>query len=597
MYSVPFSYLFRIDLPLVKRKNIKYLSYLKNHKLYKNAYKSAINDIFKTIELQLLEMFQLPNIDNEPIPNYEPGSAERQKLQSALEDLVKEFPVQVPIVVNGKPIFNENQDVQYNPSNHHQKVCSFSLATKQQVQSAIDGALKARESWDLLDFQHKAAIFLKAADLLSGKYRYRVMAATMLGQGKNVWQAAIDSHAELVDFWRFNVQYAYEIMATQPKKHSPHVWNRLEYRGLEGFVYSISPFNFTAIGGNLPSAPSIMGNVNIWKPSPSAVLSNYIVYQILEDAGIPPGVIQFIPGDAVMVTDICLKSPDFAGLHFTGSTAVFKSLWSKIGDNLSLYKNYPRIVGETGGKNMHFIHPSADLDNASNQIIRGGFEYQGQKCSALSRVYCPFTLFDKLKESLLHKCSLIKVGSVVELDAFMTPVINKTAFNKIKRFIEEAKNDSECELLFGGRCDDSIGYFIDPTIIKVSSTRNKLFKQEVFGPVVAIYVYKDEECMNVLKEAAHDSDYALTGSIFAQDRDAIETALKVLRHAAGNFYINDKCTGAVVGQQAFGGGRMSGTNDKAGAGMNLLRWTSARSIKESLVGLQGDDAFLYPSNK
>ena len=291
------------------------------------------------------KMFQLPAIENEPIPTYEVGSPERAKLQIALDEMVKEFPVKIPLVINGQSIYTQEQDVQFNPSSHDQKVASFSLASKDQVQAAIDGALKAREAWDLLDFQHKAAIFLKAADLLSTKYRYKVMAATMLGQGKNIWQAAIDCHAELADFWRFNVQYAYEIMATQPKKHSPYVWNRLEYRGLEGFVYSISPFNFTAIGGNLPSAPAIMGNVNIWKPSPAAVLSNYIVYQVLEEAGIPPGVIQFVTGDAKLVSDVCLNSPDFSGLHFTGSTAVFKHLWHQIGTNLDVYKNYPRIVG------------------------------------------------------------------------------------------------------------------------------------------------------------------------------------------------------------------------------------------------------------
>ncbi len=531
------------------------------------------------------------------MPTYEPNSAERVKLQAAIEEMTKSFPVKVPLVINGESVFTEEQEVQYNPSNHHQKVCTFSMASKEQVQSAIDGAMKAREQWDLMDFHHKASIFLKAADLLSTKYRYKVMAATMLGQGKNIWQATIDCHAELCDFWRFNVQYAAEIHATQPKKHSQYVWNRQEYRGLEGFVYSISPFNFTAIGGNLPSAPAIMGNVNIWKPSPSAVLSNYIVYQILVEAGVPSGVIQFIPGDAKMVSDICLSSPDFAGLHFTGSTAVFKHLWKQIGSNLDIYRNYPRIVGETGGKNMHFIHPSADVENAANQIIRGGFEYQGQKCSACSRVYCPDNLYSTLEKELLSKCSKIKVKPVTELDAYMTPVINKTAFDKIKKYIDDAKNDAGCEILYGGRCDDSIGYFIDPTVVKVKSVDNKMFKEEIFGPVVAIYVYPSEKANEVLESAAQQSNYALTGAFFAQDRYAIDRALKVMRNASGNFYINDKCTGAVVGQQAFGGSRMSGTNDKAGAAMNLLRWTSSRSIKESFLPLHGKEAFLYPSNK
>ena len=445
-----------------------------------------------------------------------------------------------------------------------------------------------------MSFHDRAAIFLKAADLLSGPYRYKVMAATMLGQGKNVWQAEIDAAAELADFWRFNCAFAEQIYAEQPIKNAPGTWNRVEYRALEGFVLAISPFNFTAIGGNLCSAPALMGNVVLWKPSASAILSNYIVYEILMEAGLPPGVIQFIPGPAAETADLLLNHADLAGVHFTGSTEVFKTIWKQVGNNIDIYKSYPRLVGETGGKNFHFIHESAHLNNAVHNTIRAAFEYQGQKCSACSRVYVPDTVWPAFRELLLKEMALIKQGGADALSAFCGPVIDRKAFDKNRRYIEYAKNSKSAEILIGGNCDDSKGYFVEPTVILTNDIKFKTMQEEIFGPVLTVFVYPAQEYQKYLQEAATCSTYALTGSLFAKDRAIIAHGSEILRNAAGNFYINDKSTGAVVGQQPFGGARQSGTNDKAGSALNLYRWVSPRTIKESFVPLEH---FSYPSNR
>jgi len=537
--------------------------------------------------------FTIPAIENEPMKSYAPGSSERAKIQAALNEILSQAPYNVPLVINGQKIKSEAQATQVNPSDKKFVLCNYSEADASTVEKAIEGAVLARLQWEEMPFADRAAVFLKAADLLAHKYRYKVMAATMLGQGKNIWQAEIDAAAELADFWRFNCKYSEEIYSQQPPKNSTGIWNRVEYRGLEGFVLSVSPFNFTAIGGNLSSAPALMGNAVVWKPAPAAILSNYFVYEILVEAGLPSGVIQWVPGDAPMVVGQCLKSPDFAGLHFTGSTAVFKKLWKDIANNIDIYKTYPRIVGETGGKNMHFVHKSADVTHVVQSTIRAAFEYQGQKCSACSRMYVPDSLWPKIKDGLLASASKIKVGSVMDPANFMTPVINQVSFDKIKSYIEYAKASKDAEIISGGKCDDSVGFFVHPTIILTKDPQFKTMVEEIFGPVLTIFVYPSNKYEETLTLADKTSAYGLTCGVFAQDRQALLFAANKLRHTAGNFYLNDKCTGAVVGQQPFGGSRASGTNDKAGAAMNLLKWVSARSIKENFIPL---DEFIYPSN-
>lgn len=493
-------------------------------------------------------------------------------------------------------------------------VATFTLADDNVVDRAITGALAARGAWEDMPLSDRCAIFLKAADLLaSDKYRYKILAATILGQGKNAWQAEIDAACELIDFWRFNASYACEIYSMQPEMHAPATWNTLEYRALEGFVLAVSPFNFTAIGGNLCSAPAIMGNVVIWKPSMKAMLSNYIIYQILEEAGMPPGVIQFLPGDDAKLVLRAMESPHFAALHFTGSSHVFNLLWQKVANNIDKYRSYPRLIGETGGKNMHFVHPSADVDHVLNSTVRATFEYQGQKCSACSRLYVPESLWAKdIKPKLIAAVNKIKVGPSRDFDTFVGPVIDRVAFDRISNFVSGAK-DAGAILLCGGNFDDSTGYFVSPTVLEIPANVLKpvttsasssgcpvtehthvALTSEAFGPVLSVVVYPDGEFNEYLAAAAATSKYALTCAFFARDRAAICHARRVLRDSAGNFYINDKCTGAVVGQQPFGGARASGTNDKAGSMFNLLRWVSMRTIKESFLPL---DQFLYPSNK
>lgn len=537
--------------------------------------------------------FVPPLIKNEPFQSYLPGSVERKALKEALKKFRTSKPVDIPCVVNGKEIRSGDEEKQVVCSDHKQVLAIAHRAKTQTIQEAIDGSLKAREYWYRLPFDRRAAVFLKAADLLSTKYRADVCAATMLGQGKTVWQAEIDAAVELIDFWRFAVKYAQEIHSFQPPFNDFGVWNRMEYRPLDGFVAAISPFNFTAIGGNLPSSPAIMGNVAVWKPAPTALLSNYLAFNILREAGLPDGVIQFLPADGPTFGDTVLDSPDFAGLHFTGSTKTFKHLVKKIYQNLDKYKSYPRVVGETGGKDFHFVHSSANVDNVVAQTIRGSFEYQGQKCSATSRAYIPDNLWPEFKTKLINEVKKIKMGQPDDFSTFMTAVIDHTAFKKIVGYIEHAKASKDCEIICGGGYNDKVGYFIEPTVIVTTNPYSKTMVEEIFGPVLTIYVYPSQEFEKTLRICDESTSYGLTGSIFAQDIKAIETANDILRFAAGNFYINDKCTGSIVGQQPFGGSRASGTNDKSGASLNLLRWTSARSIKEQSIPLRVD-GWSYP---
>ncbi|KAI0011004.1 Aldehyde/histidinol dehydrogenase [Xylariaceae sp. FL0662B] len=550
-----------------------------------------------------LATFKIPKITNEPNHHYAKGSAQREGLLAAVESQKKKGPVEVPLFVGGKEIKTSQTSTQHNPSDHATVVAKFSLASPSDVSTAIDAALAAKPAWEALPFADRAAVFLKAADLISQKYRHEIMAATMLGQGKNAWQAEIDAAAELCDFLRFNVQYAEEMYAQQPAHNSPGLWNRVEYRPLEGFVYAVSPFNFTAIGGNLPGAPALLGNVVLWKPSDSAIASNWLLYKILLEAGLPPNVIQFIPGDPEEVTKTVLAHRKFAALHYTGSTAVFRKLYGQIGEATAQgrYQAYPRIVGETGGKNFHLIHPSADIDNAVVQTIRGAFEYQGQKCSATSRLYVPKSIWPEFRENLVSKTKALSVGAPWEPQNFIGPVIHEPSFKKLTGFIDAAKKDPELELVTGGRYGGSRGYFIEPTIYQTTNPRHGLLATELFGPILTTYVYDDTTAADPAKAFADacalvdsTSEYGLTGAVFASDRAAIREAEEALRNAAGNFYVNCKSTGAVVGQQPFGGARASGTNDKAGSMALLGRFVSIRSLKEEFLPTKTVE---YPSNE
>ncbi|KAL2814343.1 Aldehyde/histidinol dehydrogenase [Aspergillus granulosus] len=542
--------------------------------------------------------FKVPRIDNEPNKHYAPGSPDRKGLQEALARTQQSAPLRVPLTIAGKEIESSQTLTQTNPASHG-AVATYSNATAHDVEAAIASALEARKSWASTPFADRASIFLKAADLISTKYRYDVMALTMHGQGKNAWQAEIDSAAELCDFFRFGVKYAEDLYAGQPVHNAPGVWNRVEYRPLEGFVYAISPFNFTAIGGNLAGAPALMGNVVIWKPSPSAIASNWLVHQILLEAGLPKNVIQFVPGEAEEVTKIVLDHPDFAALHFTGSTSVFRSLYGQISDGVAAgkYRSYPRIVGETGGKNFHLIHKSADIRNAAVQTVRGAFEFQGQKCSATSRAYVGASIADEFLEHVVTETKNLKVGPPTEFANFCGPVIHEASFNKLSKVIDEAKNDPELELLAGGTYDSSKGWYIQPTVYRTSNPDHPLLSRELFGPIIVIHAYNDAteaDFVRIAEKIDQTGEYGLTGSVFAQDREALQLADDALRNAAGNFYINCKSTGAVVGQQPFGGARASGTNDKAGSGNLLSRFVSLRSIKEEFIPTYN---VTYPSNE
>ncbi|GAM19558.1 hypothetical protein SAMD00019534_027330 [Acytostelium subglobosum LB1] len=530
----------------------------------------------------------IPKPYNEPMLNYEVGSHQRQLLKDACKRLREQPPIEIPCIVGNEEIRTGDIQKQLTCSDHKHVVCTFHQANAEVLQKAVDSALEAKVRWEQLPFEDRAAIFLKTADLLNTKYRYEILAATMLGQGKTVWQAEIDAAAETIDFLRFNPKYAEEIYSQQPPANTNGCWNRVEYRPLEGYVVAISPFNFTAIGANLPSSPALMGNVVLWKPASTAILSNYIVYKAFREAGLPAGVIQFLPGSGRLVGDILINNKHFAGLHFTGSTGVFNGIYQKTAANLAsgLYRGYPRIVGETGGKDFHFLHKTGEVDHFVFNTLRASFEYQGQKCSACSRAYVPASLWPEIKEKLIANIKEMKQGQSDDFSVFVSAVIDKNSFNNIKSYIDHAKaNPADAEIIVGGGCDDSVGWFVQPTIIHAKKPNYKSMEEEIFGPVLTIYVYEDDKFEETLRLCDTTSPYALTGAIFARCRYAINTASQILRGAAGNFYINDKCTGAVVGQQPFGGARASGTNDKAGASLNLLRWVSARTIKENFIPL------------
>ena len=519
---------------------------------------------------------------NEPIHLFEPGSKWRESLETALAEMTA-VTHSMPLVINNvaRPGKGAEFEVR-SPQNRHHLIGKVKGANGADTKEAIEAAMKAAPAWRELDFDDRAAIFLKAADLLAGPWRDRILAATMLGQSKTCFQAEIDAACELIDFWRFNVHFARQILADQPIS-SPGVWNRSDYRPLEGFVYAITPFNFTAIAGNLPTAPALMGNVVIWKPAHTQMLAASLTMELLIEAGLPAGVINLVPGDAGEISDAALAHPDLAGIHFTGSTGVFQHLWKTVGANIANYKTYPRLVGETGGKDFVFAHPSADVDVLRTALIRGSFEYQGQKCSAASRAYVPASLWPKLKDSLVGAVNHLSMGDPANFDNFMGAVIDHRAFARLKGVLERVANDPKVEVLAGGTCDDSVGYFVEPTLVTCTDPAHEVFTDEYFGPFLAIYVYPDADYDKVLTQMESIAPYALTGAFIAQDREAINHASEALRFAAGNYYINDKPTGAVVGQQPFGGARASGTNDKAGSAQNLLRWVSARSIKETFV--------------
>ncbi|MFE4519575.1 L-glutamate gamma-semialdehyde dehydrogenase [Kitasatospora sp. NPDC056783] len=525
---------------------------------------------------------EVPTPVNEPVLSYAPGSPERDRLVRRLDELAAEQ-VPLPMTIGGEQRFGGGERIEVvQPHHHAAKLGVLGNATREDARAAVNAALAAGRQWRSLSFDDRAAVFLRAADLLSGPWRETLNAATMLGQSKTVQQAEIDSACELIDFWRFNVAFARQILADQPIS-SPGVWNRTDHRPLEGFVYAVTPFNFTAIAGNLPTAPALMGNTVVWKPAPTQTLAAYHLMRLLEAAGLPPGVINLVTGDGLQVSPVVLADPALAGLHFTGSTATFQSLWQSIGANIGGYRTYPRIVGETGGKDFLLAHRSADPEILRTALIRGAFEYQGQKCSALSRAYLPRSLWLKIKDDFVAQVDALAVGDVTDLSNFMGALIDRRAFEKNRDAIDRAKADSTIELAAGGQYDDAIGWFVRPTVLVSSDHRGEIFRTEYFGPILAVHVYEDSRWDDVLRRVDEGAPYGLTGSVVAQDRYAIAQAVEALRFTAGNFYINDKPTGAVVGQQPFGGGRASGTNDKAGAAQNLLRWTSARSIKETFV--------------
>ncbi|MFJ4192055.1 L-glutamate gamma-semialdehyde dehydrogenase [Kitasatospora sp. NPDC089509] len=525
---------------------------------------------------------EVPTPVNEPVRSYAPGSPERDRLVRRLDELAAEQ-IPLPMTIGGEQRFGGGERIDVvQPHHHAAKLGVLGNATREDARAAVDAALAAGRQWRSLSFDDRAAVFLRAADLLAGPWRETLNAATMLGQSKTAQQAEIDSACELIDFWRFNVGFARQVLAEQPIS-SPGVWNRVDHRPLEGFVYAITPFNFTAIAGNLPTAPALMGNTVVWKPAPTQTLAAYHLMRLLEAAGLPPGVINLVTGDGLQVSPVALADPALAGLHFTGSTATFQSLWQTIGANIGGYRTYPRIVGETGGKDFLLAHRSADPDILRTAMIRGAFEYQGQKCSALSRAYLPRSLWLRIKDDFLAEVDALTVGDVTDLSNFMGALIDRRAFEKNRNAIERAKADPTVELVAGGQYDDAIGWFVRPTVLVSSDHRGEIFRTEYFGPILAIHVYEDSRWDDVLGRVDGGAPYGLTGAVIAQDRYAIAQAVEELRFAAGNFYINDKPTGAVVGQQPFGGSRASGTNDKAGAAQNLLRWTSARAIKETFV--------------
>lgn len=524
--------------------------------------------------------FNVPAPVNEPILSYAVGSKERKLLQQAIQTALAQE-ADIPMYIGGKEIRTDRRVPIHPPHRHKHTLGYYSEGDKTHVQAAIDAALAAKEDWENLPWEQRAAIFLKAADLIAGPYRYKINAATMLGQSKNAFQAEIDSACEIVDFLRFNVQYMSEIYMQQPPVSPKGSWNRVEQRPLEGFVFALTPFNFTAIAGNLPTSAAMMGNVVVWKPANTQVYSANVLMEVFREAGVPDGVINLVFVDGPSAGEVIFKHPDFAGIHFTGSTGVFQHIWKTIGENITTYRSYPRIVGETGGKDFILIHPSADVKASATAVVRGAFEYQGQKCSAASRVYIPESLWPELRELIVSDVKSFKIGPTDDFSNFINAVIDEKSFDKLAKFIDQAKEDSDAEIIVGGTYDKSEGYYIHPTVIKAGRPDYVTMCEELFGPVLTVYVYEDDKWEEMLEVIDNTSIYALTGSVIAQDRYAISQATHALRNAAGNFYINDKCTGAVVGQQPFGGARGSGTNDKAGSMINLLRWVSPRTIKET----------------
>ena len=526
-------------------------------------------------------LFNVPTPANEPVKEYRPGSPEREELKQALKDF-RAQETDIPMYINGQEVRSDRKLRVAPPHDHQHTLGYFYEGDSQHVVQAIEASLSAKDAWANLPWEHRASIFLKAADLLAGPYRARINAATMLGQSKNAYQAEIDSACELIDFLRFNVHYATGIYRQQPNS-SPGVWNRLEYRPLEGFVFALTPFNFTAIAGNLPTSAALMGNTIVWKPAYTQVLSAKVIMEVLLEAGLPDGVINLIYVDGPVVGEIIFNHPDFAGIHFTGSTGVFQQIWGTIGANIHKYKSYPRIVGETGGKDFVLVHESANSDEVATGLVRGAFEYQGQKCSAASRAYVPSSLWPAIEIRMKQFLGEMKMGVTEDFTNFINAVIDEKSFKKITAYIDEAKQNTQVSIIAGGNYDGSKGYFIEPTVLKVNDPKYRTMCEEIFGPVLSIYVYEPSEFENVVELVNNTSPYALTGSIFAKDRYIIDQVAHKLQNAAGNFYINDKPTGAVVGQQPFGGARASGTNDKAGSALNLYRWVSARTIKETYV--------------
>ena len=525
--------------------------------------------------------FNVPKAVNEPVKSYAPNSPEKAAVLAAYKEMWN-TKIDVPLYIGSEEIRTGNTRTMSAPHDHKHIVGTYHLAEKAHIEKAIANALESKKAWANMAWEQRAAIFLKAAELIAGPYRAKINAATMIAQSKNIFQAEIDASCELIDFLRYNVEFMTQIYNDQPNSDSA-VWNRVEYRPLEGFVYAITPFNFTAIAANLPASAAMMGNVVIWKPSDSQVFSAKIIIDVFKEAGIPDGVINVVFGDAEMITNTILASRDFAGVHFTGSTHVFKDIWAKIGMNIHHYKTYPRIVGETGGKDFVVAHPSANVKQVATGIARGAFEFQGQKCSAASRAYIPQSLWPAVRQQLITDVKSMKMGSPEDFGNFITAVIHEGSFNKLVSYIEQAKKDTDAEIIVGGNYDKSVGYFIEPTIIVTTNPKYTTMETELFGPIVTIYVYEDADWENTLELVDQTSEYALTGAVFSKDRFAIEQATIALQNAAGNFYVNDKPTGAVVGMQPFGGARASGTNDKAGSALNLLRWASPRTIKETFV--------------
>jgi 1-pyrroline-5-carboxylate dehydrogenase len=532
---------------------------------------------------------QVPEPVNEPVLSYAPGTPERGALKDALSRMSGEE-IEIPLIIGGREVRTGNTARQVMPHDHGHTLATYHLAGEAEVRAAVDASREAQREWAHWPWEDRLAVFLRAAELIATRYRPVLNAATMLGQSKTAYQAEIDSACEFIDFLRYNAAFAQQIYAEQPYS-GDGMWNRLDHRPLEGFVYAITPFNFTAIAGNLPTAPAMLGNVAIWKPAATAVYSGWYIMKVLMEAGLPPGVINFIPGDPVATSGVLLSSPDLAGVHFTGSTGVFQSIWRTVGEGIDRYRAYPRLVGETGGKDFILAHPSADAEAVATAIVRGGYEYQGQKCSAASRIYVPESLWPQVRDRCVEMMERIRVGDVADFRNFMGAVIDRKAFDKITGYIDHARAADGVEIVAGGGYDGEKGYFIDPTLVRAKDSGYQLMCEEVFGPVVSVYVYPDAEWSQTLRVVDETTPYALTGAVFSTERAPLVEASRVLRNAAGNYYVNDKPTGAVVGQQPFGGGRASGTNDKAGSILNLLRWISPRTIKETFVPPR---AFEYP---